>query len=71
MNVPVSLRAIKPTGWWDDDKKDLTVGDVIVSNTPLTPKRKKRKRYESDESEVGEDEDEDEIKIVVKQETKI
>ena len=61
MNVPVSLRNVKPTGWWDDDKGDLTVGDVVVSNIPLTPKNKskKRKRYESD-SEIDDETDNEE-----------
>ena len=79
MNVPVSLRNVKPTGWWDDNKGDLTVGsDVVVSDIPLTPKRKKRKRYESDDTdeeldknEIDNDEDEEDVNIVIKQETKI
>ncbi len=33
MNVPVSLRNVKPTGWWDEEKGDLTINQIEI-NTP-------------------------------------
>jgi hypothetical protein len=30
MNVPVSLRNVKPTGWWDDDKGGITINKDIA-----------------------------------------
>tara|TARA_Y100001980_G_C14555990_1_gene345961 strand:+ start:3028 stop:3843 length:816 start_codon:yes stop_codon:yes gene_type:complete len=50
MNVPVSLRNVKPTGWWDEEK-----GDIIINNdehnTPLN--------FIDEEDDDEEDDDDD------------
>tara|TARA_B100001248_G_scaffold196592_1_gene151221 strand:- start:13 stop:756 length:744 start_codon:yes stop_codon:yes gene_type:complete len=77
MNVPVSLRNVKPTGWWDEEKGDLTIhklsDEESESDEEIRP-NKKRKRFkkqkEEEEKEKEEDDKEDE-KIVVVNETVI
>ena len=59
MNVPVSLRNVKPTGWWDDDKGDLTIHKISggeeeeeeeEEESKKIKVKRKRKRQQSEES---------------------
>ena len=77
MNVPVSLRNVKPTGWWDEEKGDLTIhklSEESESDEDIKPD-KKRKRFkkqkEESESESNEESGSDEDKIVIVNETVI
>jgi hypothetical protein len=60
MNVPVSLRNVKPTGWWDDEKGDITINnddhttidcydDDDDDDSKKSRKRKKRNKFEDDD----------------------
>ena len=56
MNVPVSLRNVKPTGWWDSDKGDLTINQVSFSDDDdgdddFQRKSKKRRMNSDSDSE--------------------
>ena len=55
MNVPVSLRNVKPTGWWDEEKGDLTI----------------HKLSEESDSDSEEESGSDEEKVVIVNETVI
>ena len=51
MNVPVSLRNVKPTGWWDDDTGGITINKeatiVNLSSSDEDEKNKGRKYKKS------------------------
>jgi len=82
MNVPVSLRNVKPTGWWDEEKGDLTIhklsddDNVIDSeseseDTINKRKRKRKRKRTQEESEEESEEESDNVKISVVNETVI
>ena len=80
MNVPVSLRNVKPTGWWDEEKGDLTIHKLSEesdsdSEEEIRP-NKKRKRFkkqtkEESDSDSEEESGSDEEKVVIVNETVI
>lgn len=70
MNVPVSLRNVKPTGWWDDNKGDLTIHQnntednlKITSDSEEEPKKKRRKSKKRKRSKIEEESEEVETKL--------
>ena len=76
MNVPVSLRNVKPTGWWDEEKGDLTIHKLSdedsESDEDIKPdKKRKRFKKQKEESESDSNEESDEEKVIVVNETVI
>ncbi len=77
MNVPVSLRNVKPTGWWDEEKGDLTIHKLSEeeseSDEDIKPdKKRKRFKKQKEESESESNEESDiEEKVVIVNETVI
>ena len=70
MNVPVSLRNVKPTGWWDEEKGDLTIhqldntlsyddSDEDLSKKKSRRKHSKKNKYKNEEDQEEEDRGED------------
>ena len=62
MNVPVSLRNVKPTGWWDEEKGDLTIhklsDEESESDEEIRP-NKKRKRFKKQKEEEEKEKEEE------------
>ena len=52
MNVPVALRDIKPTSWWNDDKNNLTTIEPVVhvANSKHKDKHHRHKKNQLDET---------------------
>jgi len=76
MNVPVSLRNVKPTGWWDEEKGDLTIHKLSdedsESDEDIKPdKKRKRFKKQKQKSESKSNEESDEEKVIVVNETVI
>ena len=84
MNVPVSLRSIQPTSWWDDKHNDLTHTSNIFDDEDENgnKKDKKNKKKKKDKKkEDGEEEEsvtielteveEEENRIVTRNETRV
>jgi hypothetical protein len=72
MNVPVSLRNVKPTGWWDEQKGDLTIHQISDSeDEDIKPVKKKRKRGSKGVSESETESESSEDNIVIRNETVI
>ena len=75
MNVPVSLRNVKPTGWWDEEKGDLTIhklSEESESDEDIKPdKKRKRFKKQKEESESESESESDEEKVVIVNETVI
>ena len=51
MNVPVSLRSIQPTSWWDDKNNDLTFKNHNIFDDEEDGKKKKKKDKKGGEEE--------------------
>ena len=74
MNVPVSLRNVKPTGWWDEEKGDLTIHKLSEeesdSDEEIRPNKKRKRRKEKGEEreereEIEEIEEIEEENIII------
>ena len=71
MNVPVSLRNVKPTGWWDDDTGGITINKEAItihisSRDDEEYKKSKKKRKKSKTKKKKKQEDEVDIEVVEK-----
>ena len=78
MNVPVSLRNVKPTGWWDDNKGDLTIhqnnteGNLqIISDSEEEPKKKKRRKSKKRKRSKIHEDTEESVEVDTKLEKQI
>ena len=60
MNVPVSLRSIQPTSWWDDKHNDLTHTNNIFSDDEEENGNKKKNKKGKKDKEKGEEKGEEE-----------
>ena len=71
MNVPVSLRSIQPTSWWDDKNNDLTFKNHNIFDDEEDGKKKKKDKQGEDDESVTIELVEGEEKQVTINETRI
>ena len=71
MNVPVSLRSIQPTSWWDDKNNDLTFKNHNIFDDEEDDKKKKKKDKKGGDESVTIELVEGEEKQVTINETRI
>ena len=73
MNVPVSLRNVKPTGWWDEDKGAITINketivDISSDEEEYDNKRKKKKSKNKKTNKMENDNEDVDIEVIEKHE---
>ena len=63
MNVPVSLRSIQPTSWWDDKHNDLTHTSNIFDDEDENGNKKDKKNKKKDKKGKKEGEEDESVTI--------
>lgn len=71
MNVPVSLRNVKPTGWWDDDTGGLTINNdtntvIDISSSDEEENRKSKKKSKKKSYRKRKKEEDVDVEVVEK-----
>ena len=64
MNVPVSLRSIQPTSWWDDKHNDLThTSNIFDDEDEEGNKKKNKKNKKKDKKDKKDNKEEESVTI--------